>query len=433
MEHRRVAYLALSLRDSRYPNNVSIFPQHSLKINLSRGTASKCEGTHRREGDKKGDDLLKSYNGLYERMLERPEAVAAIEEAARYKKTRPSVAAILEHKEEVAERVCRRIESGEWHPPHHQKQKLQEGSHKKEREIVKPRFDDEQIVHHMLVRQLRPIIEPRLYRYAYGSLPGRGTHGAVKTMTRWRDGYGEKRFYVFEGDVRQFYDNIDTELLKDKLNRRIRDARFKRVLFDVIDTSAPGLPKGFYPSPWLANFYMEEFDNFVVQVLKPDHYLRYMDNLFIFHSNKKELHRMVREIAKFLTRRLHLQLKDDWQVYRFEKKKKPEGMTPEEELRWKRRAKGRAVNALGFVIHRDRVTVRKSILKRTRAKANHIHKKKRYTRHDAASMVSRAGAFRHANAYGYYLKYIKPKVSIHYCKRRLSTLAKRQQKGMSAA
>ena len=125
-------------------------------------------------------------------------------------------------------------------------------------------------------------------------------------------------------------------------------------------------------------------------------------------------------------------LKNMWR-YRFEKKKKPEGMTPEEELRWKRRAKGRAVNALGFVIHRDRVTVRKSILKRTRAKANHIHKKKRYTRHDAASMVSRAGAFRHANAYGYYLKYIKPKVSIHYCKRRLSTLAKRQQKGMSAA
>ena len=75
---------------------------------------------------------------------------------------------------------------------------------------MKPRFDDEQIVHHMLVRQLRPIIEPRLYRYAYGSLPGRGTHAAVKTMTRWRDEYDGKRFYVFEGDVKQFYDSIDS-------------------------------------------------------------------------------------------------------------------------------------------------------------------------------------------------------------------------------
>jgi len=137
---------------------------------------------------------------------------------------------------------------------------------------------------------------------------------------------------------------------------------------------------------------------------------------------------MARQISAFLFERLHLRLKEDWQVYRFEKKKKPEGMTAEEERRWRRRAKGRAVNALGFVIHRDRVTVRKSILKRTRAKANHIHRKKRYTRHDAASMVSRIGAFKHADAYGYYLTYIKPKVSIHYCKRRIAAAEKKKGK-----
>jgi len=361
-------------------------------------------------------------------MLERPEAEASIEEAARYKKQRPTVAAILERKQEKAEEICRKTEAGEWHPPRHKKQLLQEGAHKKTREIVKPRFDDEQIVHHMLVRQLRPIIEPRLYRYAYGSLPGRGTHAAVKTMTRWRDEYDGKRFYVFEGDVKQFYDSIDTELLKAKLDKRIRDRHYKKVLFDVIDTAAPGLPKGYYPSPWLANFYMEEFDSFVTQVLKPDHYLRYMNNLFIYHRNKRQLHKMVREIASFLQRRLRLRLKEDWQVYRFEKQRKPLE-DPEEERRERRRAKGRAVNALGFVIHRDRVTIRKSVLKRTRGKANRIHKRKRYTRHDAASMVSRVGPFKHANVYGYYLRWIKPKVSIRYCKRRLSAIAKRQQKG----
>lgn len=415
------------LRGSRCPNNVSIFPQHRLKINLPRGAASKCAGTHRREGDKKGTTLLKSFNGLFDGMMDRQEAEESIEEAAQHKKNRPAVQYILSHKKEVAERICEKIERNAWFPPHHERQKLQEGAHKKEREIVKPRFDDEQIVHHMIVRQLRPIIVPRLYRYAYGSLPGRGTHGAVKTMTRWRNEYGEKRFYVFEGDVRKFYDSIDTELLKEKLDKMIRDKRFKTILFRIIYAFTPGLPKGFYPSPWLANFYMGEFDNFVVQTLKPDHYLRYMDNLFILHRNKKELHRMEREIELFLRERLHLQLKSDWQVYRFEKKKKPEGMTEDETRQWQRRAKGRAINALGFIIHRDRVTIRKSILKRARAKANHIHKRKRYTRHDAASMISRMGPFRHADAYGYYLNHIKPKVSIRYCKRRLSTLAKREQ------
>lgn len=397
-----------------------IFPQHTLKINLPRGAASKRGTAHRRGGDKKRGNLLKSYNGLFDKMIERPETVAAINEAARYKKGRKAVANILADKENKAEITCRKLERGTWNPPHHEKQRIQEGSHKKVREIVKPRFDDEQIIHHMLVKQLRPIIEPRLYRYAFGSLPGRGPHKAVRNMERWRNEYGGRRFYVLEADVKKFYDNVDTGLLKSKLRRRIRDKRYLEVMDKVIDATAPGLPKGFYTSPWLANFYMEDFDNFVVQVLKPDHYLRYMDNIFVFHRNKKELHRIRQKIAAFLWERLKLQLKDDWQVFRFE------GVN-----RRTQKKGGRAINALGFVIHCDRVTIRKSILKRTRAKANHIHRKKRYTRHDAASMLSRMGAFKHANAYNYYLKYIKPKVSIHYCKRRLSTLARKNSEKVS--
>lgn len=358
-------------------------------------------------------------------MLQLSEIEAAIEEAAKYKKKRSVVINALEQKKTKAQQLQIKITSGKWMPPVHEKYILCEGSHKKVREIIKPRWDDEQIVHHMLMRQFRPLVTPRLYRFAYGSLPGRGSHNAVKTLTRWRNKYGNKRFYVFEGDIRKFYDNVDTAILKKKLRCRIRDKLYLDLMFRVIDGSAPGLPKGYYTSPWLANFYLEEFDNFILQELKPDRYLRYMDNLFIYHRNKKELHRMVRRIATFLKEHLHLRLKDDWQVYRFEKKRKPEGMTPEEERRWSRQAKGRAVNALGFVIHRDRVTIRKSVLKRTRAKANHIHKRKRYTRHDAASMVSRVGTFKHANAYGYYQRYIKPMVSIHYCKRRISMLAQR--------
>ena len=40
-------------------------------------------------------------------------------------------------------------------------------------------------------------------------------------------------------------------------------------------------------------------------------------------------------------------------------------------------------------------------------------------------MVSRIGVFRHANAYGYYLKHIKPMVNIRKCKRRVAAAAKK--------
>lgn len=360
---------------------------------------------------------MKSYNGLFEQMLDIEEVKSSIDEAAAYKKDRKVVRSVLVRKDEKAEELIQKILEGTWNPPHHEKHRLREGSHKKEREIIKPRWDDEQIVHHMIVRQLRPIIEPRLYRYAYGSLPGRGTHGAVRAMKNWRDKYGKRRFYVFEGDIRKFYDNIDTEILKKKLRIRIRDKRFLALLDKVIDTAAPGLPKGFYTSPWLANFYLEAFDNFVVQELKPDHYIRYMDNLFILHSNKKELHKMVDQLMDYLCKELKLWLNSNWQVYRFESYDRKSG-----------KMTGRAINALGFVIHRDRVTIRKSVLERVRRKANKMYKKKKLTKHDCMSMVSRMSYFRYANAYQYYKKYIKPKVSIGYCKRRISELSRRENR-----
>ena len=88
--------------------------------------------------------------------------------------------------------------------------------------------------------------------------------------------------------------------------------------------------------------------------------------------------------------------------------------------------RGRAINALGFVVHLDRVTLRKSILQRVRAKANRMHRLHRCRIVDAAAMVSYMGWLTHTDTYGYYLRYIKPKVSIHYCKRRLATLARRK-------
>ena len=86
---------------------------------------------------------------------------------------------------------------------------------------------------------------------------------------------------------------------------------------------------------------------------------------------------------------------------------------------------GRAINALGFVIHRDRVGVRKSILERVRGKARRMHRRGRYTRYDAASMLSRMGVFHHADAYNYYLEHIKPMVNIRKCKRRVAAAAKK--------
>lgn len=361
---------------------------------------------------------MKSFNGLFDAATEHEEIKQSIIEAADHKKKRPEVKRALADLDRKADEIAEKMIGGTWRPPRHEKSRLCEGSHKKTRYIEKPRWDDEQIVHHVLMRQFRKIALPRMYRYSCGSIPGRGPHDAVAAMKRWRDGYQGKRFYVAELDIKGFYDNVDTEILKDKLSRIIRDKRYLRELFKVIDTGAPGLPKGFYTSPWFANFLLTPLDNYITQTLRPDHYLRYMDNMFLFSRNKKELHKIVRAISEYLNIELHLEIKKDWQVFRFESYNRKAG-----------KVTGRAINCLGFVIHRDRVTMRKSILKRARAKANRIKRRGHLTRIDAAAIISYMGWFSHSDTYGFYLRWIKPKVSVQYCKRRVSAISKKQAKG----
>ena len=374
--------------------------------------------THHREGNKKENQTMKSFNGLYQAMIQPEEIVASIKEAAEHKTSRAEVSGVLRKVEKRATAISKQLESGTWTPPRHQRSTLQEGSHKKQRRIAKPMFDSEQIVHHMLMRQLRPILLPRMYEYSCGSVPGYGPLYAVRAMKRWRDSYGGKKFYVAELDVKKFYDNVDTEVLKTMLHRLIRDQRYLQILDRVIDSAAPGLPLGYYTSPWLGNWYLTALDCHIIHTLRPDHYLRYMDNLFLFSKNKRTLHRIVQNIECFLRERLHLELNGSRQVYRFEGVSRKTG-----------KPCGRAINALGFVIHRDRITLRKSILKRARAKANRMYRLKRCRKIDAAAMISYMGWIDHTDTYNYYRRWIRPKVNIQYCKRRISRLSKQKTGG----
>lgn len=356
---------------------------------------------------------MKSYNGLYNRMVDEKEIEQAIIDASRKKRKRPIVKRIFENKEEIAKEIRKQILCGKWKPPDHKVHELNEGAHKKKRNIIKPRFDNEQIVHHMLIRQLKPILYPKIYRYAYGSISKRGTHACVKALKKFRDSYNGKRFYVLECDIHHFYDSINKDILKGDLDRLIRDRKFKEILFLVIDGYGPGLPKGTYTSPWLSHYYMMPFDNYVVQDLKPDHYVRFVDNIFIMCRSKRKLHRIFGSIKGYLAENLDLEINDNWQIFRFEDSGEKHG---------------RYINAIGFTVHRNHIGVRKSTLKRIRAKAHMINKKKKYTYHDCGSMMARISCFKHADCYGYYKDHIKPYVNIRHCKRRISEHDRRKNR-----
>lgn len=274
--------------------------------------------------------------------------------------------------------------------------------------------------------------------------------------------------YVLKMDIHHFFESIDRTILKGKLREVVRDRRFYRLLcvliefdriaetvkiledvatemsvsevrelvsciaFDddagaceilrgagvwgetlesamqVIRERRKGVPLGYFTSQWFGNFYLKKLDHYIKQELGAVHYMRYMDDMVILGKSKKKLHAAQKAIEAYLQKELKLELKADWQVFRFEYVAKDGTVC------------GRMLDFMGFQFHRDRITMRKSTIQRARAKAFRIKAKDKITWYDAAVMLSYMGWFDHTDTYDYYLKYIKPNVNVKKLKKVVS-------------
>lgn len=113
---------------------------------------------------------------------------------------------------------------------------------------------------------------------------------------------------------------------------------------------------------------------------------------------------MVKHIIEYTESELHVKIKEDWQVFRFE--------YFDQDAHCYR---GRPINLLGYVVHCDRIGIRKLILKRIRRKALKVKRTKRFYICDARTMMSYRGYFINSNTYNYYVKYIRPYCSFYKC------------------
>lgn len=338
--------------------------------------------------------------------------------ASKGKRKKRPVRRVLKNKEWYASKVLKVLADEDYHFRKYHTVEINEGTQKKERTIVTPLFYPDQIIHHLIVSQISPIVMKSLYEHAYGSIPGRGVHIAKKQLEKWIRSYGNKRFYVFKCDIRHFYDSVDHSILKNKLQRKITDERFLKLVFALIDSFEEepnkGIPKGFYTSQWFANFYLTEMDHYIKEQLHVKHYLRYMDDIVLLDTNKRQLRKKAQELEKFLNEKLNLKLKDNWQLYRFVDKNDKNG---------------RDIDFMGFRFFRNKTILRKSNLRTIRRKAYHLEKKRKgyqegtskgVNTHDAQSMLSYLGWTKHADVYNWYQKEIKPRVNKRRLRKKVS-------------
>lgn len=396
---------------------------------------------------------MKTYRHLFDDMVKEENVRQCFLDAAKRKTTRPDVAEVIKPEREEGNKnpepqclqehvktLQKILIEERFRPPDHRKMTINEYNCGKIREIIKPEFKYEQVVHHCIIKQLQPIILHGLYDHALGSIPKRGCHSGKKSIEKWINGYHGKKFYILKGDVRHCFQTEDIQVIEEKLARIIKDDKFLRLCAVVLECEAEwmkpeldwiedwddtevlcGLPLGFVTSQWFTQLNFKEFDHKVTEDWKidggVDKFIRYADDIVAFGRNKKKLHWLQVQMDEYLQTQMHQKMKYNWQVFRFEYEDRKTG-----------KVKGRALDFMGFVFHRNRTTLRKSILQRSRKKAHKLAKKDKVNWYDATAMLSYMGWYSHTDTYAYYEENIKPFVNVRKLKRIVSKHSKKGAK-----
>lgn len=288
-------------------------------------------------------------------------------------------------------------EEKSFHPKKYVQKTLYE--HGKKRKYYSPNIF-EQWVHHIIVLVLSPIIMRFSYRYSCGSMPRRGGVYGKRALFKVIKKKGFK--YFLKLDIRHFFNNVSISYVIKDLKTFINDDWFFYLLDRVFKYFPNMLPLGFYISQWLANFMLNNLDYAILRK-RPLFYIRYVDDMVLCDNNKRKLHR-IREVIIFKLHKIHLHLKQNYQLCRFLYKKKNGKII------------GRCIDFMGFLFLREKVIIRKKILKSIIRLMTRLKKLKIIARSQAASMLSRLGWFKHTDTKEFRDTNIKPLLSIRSLK-----------------
>lgn len=178
----------------------------------------------------------------------------------------------------------------------------------KERLICSAAFS-ERVLHHALMNVCHPYFERVQLYDSYASRKGKGTYAALDRAARFTRKYP----WFLKLDVRKYFDSLSHEVIKGQLLRLFKDQTLLNIFGQIVDRyrSAPGrgMPIGNLTSQYIANHYLSVADHYGQEVLNAPAYVRYMDDMVIWHSDKDKLHQIGQQFEQYVREKLQLTLK----------------------------------------------------------------------------------------------------------------------------
>lgn len=340
---------------------------------------------------------MKRTGYIYEKLITEENCRQAIKNACKHrhniwiKKEMKYVRDVLSNMDECVTNLSKSIQELNFCHPYRIAH-IKDRCSKKDRELKMSKFYTDQCAFHAIKIIYEPIVLKGSYYWSCANLKGRGIKRAYKGTVRGVEKYN----YCLEMDIKGFYGNIDNELLKSVIDSKIKDTKFKAVLFYVIDQTI-GQPIGNVLSPLNAELFLQELDTELCKI-KGIFHIRYADDFRIFCNNKRKLHKVARFVIKYLNEERHLTIKPNWQVYKINSKTKEEV-----------RNNARKVDFIGYCFSKDYTTIRKrrslSIMRQARLIDRLYGRNAELTVRVCQSHMSRASAYKFSNSFQMERKY----------------------------
>lgn len=203
----------------------------------------------------------------------------------------------------------------------------------------------QQVCDYLAVECMAPLLDARIGYYQVGSVDGKGQVFAMAALRRWAHGGG----YFVKSDVVKCYPSIKPDLVMRVLRRYVRSPDVLYLCGALLATYGDGLDIGSYFSLKMSQLVLSFAYHHVEGLAKVrrgrsvslvEHQLWNMDDMVLMSHDKRDLKRAVRSMEAYMTGELGLAIKP-WKVCDLDA--------------------GEGIDMCGYVVRRDRVTVRKRL------------------------------------------------------------------------
>jgi len=184
-------------------------------------------------------------------------------------------------------------------------------SRNEKRPIGIPTYEDK-IAQRAVHMVLEPVYEQMFCEFSYGFRPGKSQHMALDRL--WEEIMNMGGAYVIDLDISKYFDTIDHKLLRDVVQKRVRDGVIIRMIGKWLNAgvmeqgklSRPGrgVPQGGVISPLLSNVFLHEvLDSWFVEQVRPRMkgkaaMVRFADDAVLMFEHREDLERVLKVLPQ---------------------------------------------------------------------------------------------------------------------------------------